>query len=407
MIRAILASLWLLLSACARPATPSWAAPVPPVHPLILISVDGMRADYLTRGHTPTLAMLAAQGVTSSAMRPSFPSLTYPNHYTLVTGLRPDRHGIVDNRMIDPGLGRFDMAIRSAVEDARWWNAGEPIWITAERAGLPTATLFWPGSEAAIRGLRPRRWLRFDGTMSNADRVARLLNWFDERPRPAFATLYFDSIDHAGHDFGPDSPQLNAALADVDRHIAALLAGLQARDIRANIILVADHGMAPVSNDRRIFLDQLVNPAQVQLVAEGAVASLTPRPGQGAAVRAALLQPAAHMACHAKADLPARLHHGRHQRVPDILCIADPGWTIWMHRPEPDPPLKPLAGMHGYDPADPDMAAAFLAAGPAFRPGVVLPPFDNVDLHPLLLRLLGLPPMATDGDPATLAPALR
>ena len=296
MIRAILASLLLLLSACARPATPSRAAPVPPVHPLILISVDGMRADYLTRGHTPTLAMLAAQGVTSSAMRPSFPSLTYPNHYTLVTGLRPDRHGIVDNRMIDPGLGTFDLAIRSAVEDARWWNAGEPIWITAERAGLPTATLFWPGSEAAIRGLRPRRWLRFDGTMSNADRVARLLSWFEERPRPAFATLYFDSIDHAGHDFGPDSPQLNAALADVDRHIAALLAGLQARGIRANIILVADHGMAPVSNDRRIFLDQLVNPAQVQLVAEGAVASLTPRPGQGAAVRAALLQPAAHMA---------------------------------------------------------------------------------------------------------------
>ena len=414
LLRSLSLGLALLLAACAdRPAPapvpppPEAAAVAAPAHPLILISVDGLRADYLGRGVTPNITALAGSGVTTTAMRPSFPSLTFPNHYTLVTGLRPDRHGLVNNNMDDPVLGRFALSIRSAVEDARWWNDGEPLWVTAEKAGIPTATMFWPGSEAAIRGVRPRRWLPFDGAMPEAARVDQLLAWLDETPRPGLATLYFDTVDHDGHEFGPDSPEVNKALAEVDRQIGRLLDGLKARGISANIVLVADHGMAQVSDARRILLDALLDPASLKLVAGGAVAAINPAPGREAEVRAALLKPHDHMECWNKADIPARLHYGRHPRVPAIICAAEPGWMIWLSAPRPDPARRPLGGMHGYDPAAPTMAAAFVAAGPAFRQGVLLPPFDNVDVHPLLLRLLGLPAMATDGDPDALRPALK
>lgn len=411
MIRSLFAGLLALaLSACASnspPAPPALAAARRPAHPVILISVDGLRADYLQRGNTPNINALAARGVTTTAMRPSFPSLTFPNHYTLVTGLRPDRHGVVNNTMRDAELGAFSMGIRSAVEDARWWNDAEPIWVTAEKAGIPTATMFWPGSEAAVHGVRPYRWLKFDGAMPEPARVDQLLTWLDERPRPGFATLYFDTVDHDGHEFGPNSPQVNDAVARVDAQIGRLVTILQQRGIAANIIIVADHGMAQVSNDRRILLDELLDPATVQVVAGGAIASLNPQPGQEGAVKAALLRPHPHMACHEKAVLPARLHYGRHRRVPAIICIAEAGWMIWLSPPKPEQAMRPLGGMHGYDPAHPDMAASFVAAGPAFRSGMVLPPFDNVDVHPLLLRLLGLPPMATDGDSRMAAKALR
>lgn len=410
MIRPLLAALAALtLAACgmrdAPPATPS-ATMAAKATPVILISVDGLRADYLKRGITPTISALAARGVTTPAMRPSFPSLTFPNHYTIVTGLRPDHHGIVNNNMDDPELGRFALSIRSAVEDARWWNDGEPVWVTAERAGIPTATMFWPGSEAAIRGVRPRHWLPFDGKKPEAERVDQLLAWLDQQPQARFATLYFDTVDHDGHEFGPDSPQVNAAVAAVDAQIARLLAGLERRGIDANIILVADHGMAQVSSARSIFLNGLVDPASLQLVAGGAVASINPRPGQDAAVRSALLRRHDHMQCWDKGQLPARLHYGSHRRVPAIICMADVGWMIWL-APPPADRAPSLGGMHGYDPAAPEMAASFVAAGPAFRQGVVLPSFDNVDVHPLLLRLLGLPPMQTDGDADTLARALK
>lgn len=410
-IRHILAAvLTLALAACAG-KTPPPAAPAAsvaaPANPVILISVDGLRADYLGRGITPNISALAKRGVTTPAMRPSFPSLTFPNHYTLVTGMRPDRHGIVNNTMDDAELGRFALSLKEAVGDARWWNQAEPIWVTAERAGIPTATMFWPGSDAAIRGVRPRNWLPFDGSMPEAKRVDQVLAWLDIMPQAGFATLYFDTVDHDGHDFGPDSPQVNKAVAEVDRQIGRLLAGLQARGITANIVLVADHGMAQVSDDRRIFLQDIIDPGAVKLVAGGAMASINFVPGKEAAARAALLKAHAHMTCWEKANIPAALHYGRNPRVPAIICAAEPGWMIWMSPPRPDQQMRALGGMHGYDPRDPSMAATFVAAGPAFRSGVVLPTFDNVDVHPMLLRLLGLPAMATDGNPRTLAPALR
>ncbi|MFZ4689830.1 MAG: ectonucleotide pyrophosphatase/phosphodiesterase [Polymorphobacter sp.] len=395
------AVLVLLLAGCATRPPQTGGRP-----PVILVSVDGLRPDYLARGVTPNIDALAASGVRAKAMRPSFPSLTFPNHYTLVTGLRPDRHGIVNNSMEDPGIPgvKFALSNRAAVEDRRWWDAAEPVWVTAEKAGLRTATMFWPGSEAAIGGVRPAQWLPFDGALPNPARVAQVLAWLDAPQPPAFLTLYFDTVDHDGHEFGPDAPETTKAMAEVDARIGDLVTGLKARGLAANIVLVSDHGMMNVAPERSIRIDQLLPPGSFRSIAGGAMAALEPMPGREAEFTAALLRPHDHMQCMAKAEVPERLHYGRNVRVPAYLCLAAPGWMIVAAPPRTD---GRLGGMHGYDPELPEMAATFVAAGPAFRGGVVLGSFDNVDVYPLLMQLLGLPARASDGDIAPLRKGLR
>jgi predicted AlkP superfamily pyrophosphatase or phosphodiesterase len=204
--RALIAPVLPLLAALAAHA-PAQAEPPPARAPLILISIDGFRADYFDRGVTPTLAALAADGVRAQALKPAFPTLTFPNHYTLVTGLYPDHHGIVHNTMQDPVLGRISLKDNVAASDERWWAQGEPIWVTAQNQGLRAATMFWPGSEARIHGRRPDYWQPFDADLPFAQRVDTVLAWLELPPdrRPAFVTLYFGQVDHAGHDHGPDS----------------------------------------------------------------------------------------------------------------------------------------------------------------------------------------------------------
>lgn len=393
----------LLLAGCA--STPKVAAPAGPP-PLILISVDGLRPDYLDRGVTPNIRALAAAGVRAEAMRPSFPSLTFPNHYTLVTGKRPDNHGIVNNNMIDPAIeGKpFALSNRAAVEDRRWWDQAEPVWVTAEKAGVRTATMFWPGSEAAIGGVRPTHWLPFDGEMPNPARVAQLLAWLDSPERPRFLTLYFDTVDHDGHEFGPDAPETTRAVAEIDARIGDLIAGLKARGIAANIVLVSDHGMINVAAERSIRIDEQLPPGSFRAIASGAVAGLEAMEGREAELATALLRPHPHMQCHRKAELPRHLHYGRNPRVPPFICLADPGWMIAAMPPKGS---WKLGGMHGFDPKTPEMAATFVAAGPGFRAGVILPVFDNVDVYPMLMRLIGVPPLASDGDIAGVEKGLR
>jgi predicted AlkP superfamily pyrophosphatase or phosphodiesterase len=406
--------LLLLVAGCSRTPPVETASPVQRP-PLILISVDGLRPDYLDRGVTPNINALAASGVRAKAMRPSFPSLTFPNHYTLVTGRRPDHHGIVNNNMEDAAIpGRaFALSNRDAVIDRRWWDEAEPVWVTAEKAGVRTATMFWPGSEAPIQGVRPAQWLVFDGRLPNPARVAQILGWLDQPPgpdgptaqkRPGFLTLYFDTVDHDGHEFGPDAPETTAAMAEIDLRIGDLLAGLKARGITANILLVSDHGMIGVAPERTVRIDTLLPPGSYRLVSAGAVAGLEPVPGQESALAAAVLKPNDHMQCARKADLPARLHYGSNHRVPAFVCIAQPGWMIANQPPREG---SRLGGMHGYDPATPEMAATFVAAGPAFKVGAVLPVFDNVDVYPLLMRLIGVKALASDGDIAGVKAGLK
>ena len=397
----------LLVAACATqvPKPVQTAAPAsrPPV---ILISVDGLRPDYLARGVTPNINALAAGGVHAKAMRPSFPSLTFPNHYTLVTGKRPDHHGIVNNNIEDPRIPemKFALSNRAAVADRRWWDEAEPVWVTAENAGVKTATMFWPGSEAPIHGVRPAQWMTFDAKLPNPARVAQILTWIDQPQRPGFLTLYFDTVDHDGHEYGPDAPETTRAMAEVDSRIGDLVAGLKARGVAANIVLVSDHGMANVSPDRIIRLDLALPAGSFRTISTGAVAGLEPLPGQDAVLAAALKAPRDHLQCWPKAQTPKRLHYGNNARVPSYICLAEPGWMTLAAPPRPD---MHLGGMHGYDPAAPDMAATFVAAGPAFKAGAVVPDFDNVDVYPLVMRLLGLTPLQSDGNDALARRALR
>ncbi len=398
----------LALAACAgSPAVDIAPAPVAgreaaarPLAPLtILVSIDGFRPDYLERRSTPTLSALAESGA-RAAMRPSFPSVTFPNHYTLVTGLHPDRHGIVGNAFVDPALGRFSMARK----ETAWWDQAEPVWVTAEKAGLTTGTMFWPGSETEIRGVRPTHWREFDQDLSGEARVDQILAWLDGPRPPAFATLYFDIVDSAGHRHGPDAPETTAAAAEVDAALARLLQGVEARGLRdrTHLVIVADHGMAATDPSRVVWLDDLVDPAALEIIYAGAAAFLEPVAGREAEVEAALARRHPHAECWTRATIPARLELGRNPRVSSIVCAAEPGWLLATRAR----PVTRAGGAHGYDPAAPEMAALFIAHGPAIRPGVTLGDLDSVDVQPLLGRLLGIAVPAGDGRPEDTLPAM-
>ncbi len=388
----------LALAACApTPIKPDLAAKTPaPL--LILVSIDGFRADYLDRGVTPNLLRLAQEGV-HGLIRPSFPSKTFPNHYTLVTGQRPDRHGIIDNNMLDPEIPgvKFALSNKAAVADARWWDDGTPIWVSAERAGIRTATMFWPGSEAAIHGVRPSQWLPFNQALSATARVDQVLAWLDAPPeqRPKFVTLYFDEVDTAGHWSGPDSPELTEMLRRTDAAIGRLTEGLAARGLTANLIVTADHGMAPISLERVIYVDDILPKDAGQSVAMGAFMSYYPAAGREAAVEAALITPHDHMSCWRRGEIPARYHFGAHRRVAPIFCLSQTGWEITTHEWVAKRPIR--GGDHGFDPAAPEMAAVFIGRGPGFRRGVVTPTTDNVDVYTVLTDLLGVKPEPNDG----------
>jgi predicted AlkP superfamily pyrophosphatase or phosphodiesterase len=375
-------------------AAPALAADRPTT---ILISIDGFRADYLDRSVTPMISRLAKDGA-RAAMRPSFPSKTFPNHYALVTGLRPDRNGIVENNMEDaaiPGV-TFKMSNHDAVVDRRWWDQAEPIWVTAEKAGIKSATMFWPGSEADIRGVRPTYWLPFDQAMPSNARVDQVLAWMDlpSPQRPGLVTLYFDIIDGAGHVYGPDSLELNNALQVVDQAVARLVSGLRARGIAADIVIVADHGMAPVSQERRTFLDDLTPLDSFRSLSGGAFMTVYPAAGREKEVAKKIVGVHPHFTCWPKRKIPSRFHYGKNPRVAPIFCLAETGWSLTTHDYNPPAPER---GQHGFDPASPQMAAVFVANGPDIRRDVRLKTFDNVSVYPLLAHLVGIKPQRNDG----------
>lgn len=393
-----------LLAGCATQPAPHDPDQV------LLISIDGLRADYLERGLTPNLSRIAREGVRAAWMNPSYPALTFPNHYAIVTGLRPNHHGIVHNSMSDAELGIFRLSDRDAVGDARWWS-GEPIWIGAIKSGQRAATMFWPGSEAPIGGIRPTYWKLYDEKFDYDARVDQALAWLSEpeASRPRVVTLYFDHVDHEGHSHGPDSPQVRDALVDADRAIGRLLDGLAARglDDRVNLIVVSDHGMATVTPDRVIDVEDMVPMEEATVISVGQVIGINPNPGFEAQAEKRLLGAHSQYDCWRKARLPARWHYGSHPRVAAIVCQMHEGWDALPREQAEKRRAGGTRGSHGYDPALQSMRAVFIAHGPAFRRGVVLPAFDNVDVYPLLARLTGIKPAPNDANPRTLLPALR
>ena len=397
----------LLLAGCAsRPS-----APPPEREPLLLVSIDGLRPTDISPAAMPNLSRLAREGVhASGGMRPSYPSLTFPNHYTLVTGLRPDRHGITHNSMWDRELGEFRLSNREAVGDSRWWG-GEPVWVGASRAGLRSATMYWPGSEAAIAGQRPQRWLPYDETTTDDWRADTVAGWLLEPAaiRPHFATLYFDRVDKMSHHHGPASKEADAARREADAAIGRLLSALQGRGEldRVNIVVVSDHGFAEVPPGQAMAVEDMVPIEAARAASIGQVITFNPNAGFEAEAARRLLGRHPHYQCWNRRELPAQWHYGKNPRVPAIVCQMDEGWDALPRRLVEERRNAGMRGSHGFDPALASMRASFIARGPAFRAGTTLPVFDNVDVYPLLMRLLGAPPAANDGNPHTFDAVLQ
>lgn len=383
---------------------------------VILISIDGFHPNYLDKYSAPTLNVLAGQGVRARWMTPVYPSLTFPNHYSIATGLYPERHGIVGNNFYDPDSKQtFSLGKREEVQNGRWW-LGEPIWVTAEKQGQRAAAFFFPGTEAEIGGKRPSQWRAYDEKVANSERVDTALSWLDlpDPERPSLILTYFGDVDHAGHQSGPDSDEVRQAVADVDTALKRMVDGLKSRGIfeRVNIIIVSDHGMSRIDPSQVTLLDDYFDTQQAEMVIwNGSSVNIFPKPGMEQAIYSTLKSKAPpHVTVYRKQDVPARFHYSKSSRIGAIVVMADEGWTILSRDRYRAPAANsgPIyRGSHGHDNRAESMRAIFVAHGPAFKQSQVVEPFENVDVYNMLAEILKLKPASNDGSDAAANAALR
>jgi predicted AlkP superfamily pyrophosphatase or phosphodiesterase len=380
---------------------------------VILISIDGFRADYTDLYETPNLDRLIAGGAhAQEGMKPVYPSKTFPNHYSIVTGLYPARHGIVSNSMYDPDLDdTFSISDREAVENPEWWE-GEPIWTAVEKQGGRAATYFWVGSETPFDDIRPSYWYTYDGSVPGEERVDQVLEWLDlpDEERPRFISLYFSEVDDAGHWNGPESPETAASVANVDGYIGRLITGLEDRGIfdRVNVIVVSDHGMSQLSPDRVVALDDYVSMDDLLWQDSTPLIGLWPAEGKTQAVFDALNGAHPSLQVWMRDDVPERFHYVGNKRIPPIVGHLDDGWSLARTREWAEAnPNRFTGGTHGYDNEVISMRALFVAHGPAFKEGVTVEPFVNVELYNVMAGILDIQPSNNDGTPGTLDAILR
>lgn len=369
---------------------------------VILISMDGFRWDYLDRADTPNFDKLVKNGVKAKSLIPILPSKTFPNHYTIVTGLYAENHGIVSNSMYDPEFdARFWIGQGSApVRESRWWG-GEPIWVTVEKQGQVAAAMFWPGSETIIQGVQPSFWYVYDESITNEERVDQVLSWLElpSDERPTLITLYFSDTDNAGHDYGPNSPEVEMTVENLDKLMGRLLSGLEIRGLinMVNIIIVSDHGMAQLSRDRIIFLDDYIN-VEAATIVDWLPAAIWPNKGKEDELFTALFEAHPKLTVYRKEEIPDRYHYRNNRRIAPIIAIPEVGWSVTTHEYFDSHPDRYTGGTHGYDPINKSMHAIFIASGPAFKKGVSGPSFTNIHIYSLIAEILSLEPAPTDGS---------
>ena len=374
---------------------------------VVLVSFDGFRHDYQSRYDTPNFDRVATTGAIADALIPVYPSLTFPSHYSIATGLYPEHHGIVGNRFYDPVRSEeYALGNTAAVQDGTWYG-GEPIWVTAETQGMVAAALFFVGTEAAVGGVRPTFWTAYNGRMSHRERVDRVLAWLGLPPeeRPHLITLYFSAVDGAGHDAGPTSSAVAGAVRQVDDALGWLLDGIGRlpHGDHVSAVLVSDHGMAAVDPDLVTDLREVADLRDIRIVGTGPVANLFVRGDRdrARAVRDDINDGLRAGRAYLRAEVPEALHYRMDARVGDLVVVAEPGAMIGLGRSSPPP------GMHGWDPRHPDMHGIFLATGPEIVPGGRVGPVESVHVYPFLTRLLHLTPNPNiDGDASVLAPLL-
>lgn len=402
----------VLLCAACQPARVPEGQSDRPI--LILIGIDGFRWDYLDRDAPPNLSRLAADGVVAERLIPQFPTKTFPNHYTIVTGLTLAHHGIISNNLRDPEIpGEFSLSNRDVQADPRWW-AGEPIWNTAERQGLKSAAMFWPGSEVQIGGRRGTYWTPYQDDMPHEERVNRIHDWLrlPEADRPSFLTLYFSDVDTAGHDYGPDSTQVRDAVLQVDAAIGTLVDGVRQIGLadRVNYVVVSDHGMAALSTDRTIVLDDYIDPSSADVVDWAPVIALSPKDGDVDKMYAALKDKHPALTVYRKTEIPAEWGLRNHPRVPPIFGVVENGWYIASRRDIrrwSSNQRRPPGGAHGYLASEQSMHGVFMAHGPRIRSGLRVRPIENLHLYEFMCAVLGLQAAKNDGDPAATRDMLR
>jgi predicted AlkP superfamily pyrophosphatase or phosphodiesterase len=375
---------------------------------VVLISFDGWRWDYDVKFPAPSFESVVARGVRAAALIPSFPTKTFPNHYTLVTGLYPGHHGVVANNIHDPDTGRrFSLSNRREVQDPMWWG-GEPIWVRLQNAGQTAAAMFWPGSEAPILGQHPKYWMPYDETLPGDARVDRVLAWLElpREDRPTFLTLYFEDVDSAAHNSGPESRDVRDAVRRVDGYLGRLLRGLERRGIddEVNIVITSDHGLAETSMDRVVVLDDYIDLDDVEIVDLNPTLGLLPKAGRADDVYKALAKAHPRMRVYRRQETPPHWHYRDHPRIPPIVGVVDEGWQVLRRATVAERAVRRLfgpRGEHGYDAGEAmSMRGVFAAAGPAFKRGASVAPFENVSVYNVLTEVLGVSPAPNDGDPA-------
>ena len=380
---------------------------------VILISFDGFRADYIEQYRTPNLDKLIENGVwADEGMIPVYPSKTFPNHYSIVTGLYPANHGIVSNSMYDDQIDdTFSIGNRDAVSNPYWWG-GEPIWVTAENQGVKAATYFWVGSEAPVSGVHASYWYPYDGSVPGSERVEQALEWLDlpEAERPGFISLYFSDVDDKGHGYGPGSEEAGVAVGLVDGHIGQLVAGLEKRGIAdaVNMILVADHGMSQLSSDRVVALDDYIDLDDIKHIDGTPLVNIHPKEGKLDEMFAAL--DGAHPNLHVwkRGDVPERFHYEGNNRIAPIVGHVDDGWSVARERTYMlNNPDNYSGGTHGYDNQLLSMRALFIGHGSAFQKGMTIDAFENVELYNLMTDIMGLNPAQNDGTAGSLHSILK
>lgn len=369
---------------------------------VLLLSFDGFRYDDLTFTDTPHFDSLITGGVTSKGLIPVFPTKTFPNHYSIATGLYPEHTGLVANTMYDPVYEEwYRISNRDAVEDPRWYG-GEPIWNTVEKQGLKAGTMFWVGSEAPIQNMRPSYWKRYDESMTETARIDTVVKWlaYPGDASADFATLYFEHVDATGHDYGLQSDALAEAIQKSDSLVGYLKQRLRESELwdRTNLIIVSDHGMVDLTAEKTILIDSIINMEDVERITWAPATMIQPKEGKTESVYRDLKQNENGYQVYRKADLPDRYHLKENRRVADLVVIADLGYTL-LNEGYRDRFISNLpSATHGYDNGIKEMQALFAARGPAFKSGEEVPSFQNIHLYELMSHLLGIEPAPNDGS---------
>jgi hypothetical protein len=371
---------------------------------VILISIDGYRYDYNKIFSPPNLTRIAAEGVAAEALQPVYPSKTFPSHYSIVTGMYPEHHGIVSNEFYDPvRRSMYAMGDKPAVEDGTWYLS-EPLWNTVFKQGMMTASFFWVGSEADIQGMHPNSYLRYNGSVPNEKRVQQVIEWMKEpvEKRPHFITLYFNDVDSVSHKFGAATKEVGEAIANVDTAIGHLREGLASLNLPVNIIVVSDHGMQDVDPEKVIIIDEKKEIGELlkkfRVVGRGPQMLLYLNTGEALGDVWALKDLLTKNIKHARflhGNELKRLHYDASPRTGDLVIEADAPYSLGLKNSRP----TAKGGNHGWDAARfPIMNGIFYAVGPAFREKTRLPIFENVHVAPLVLEILGLKvPTSMDG----------